>query len=67
LEQGDEGEPGRRRGRLSTGGEEVGELVVAVERSEFVGDAETEGSLGEGGMSHTLSFFGDGEVRPGME
>src|SRR5512143_4312132 len=48
LEHGDEGEPCGRGGRLSAGGEELGELIVAVERSEFVGDSETEGALGKG-------------------
>src|SRR5512135_3256641 len=67
LEQGDEGEPGGRSGRMSAGGEEVGELVVVVERSEFVGDPETEGPPGEGGVSDALGLFGDGEVGSGVE
>ena len=37
------------------------------DEAEFIGDAEAEGSLGEGGVSHTLGFFGDREVRSGME
>jgi hypothetical protein len=52
---------------LSTGGEQRGELGVAVERPEFVGDAESEGSLGEGGVGDTLGLFGDGEVGSGLE
>ena len=67
LEDRGQREPGGRRGRLTAGGEEVGELVVAVERSEFVGDPETEGPLGEGGVSDTLGLFGDGEVGSGLE
>jgi hypothetical protein len=67
LEQGDEGEPCGGGGRLPAGGEEVGELVVAVERPEFVGDAETEGRLGESGKSDALRVFGDGEVGSGLE
>ena len=39
-------------------GNSVGELVVAVERPEFIGDAEAEGSLGEGGVGDALGLFG---------
>ena len=42
-------------------GNSVGELVVAVERSEFIGDAEAEGALGEGGVGDALGLFGDRE------
>ena len=47
LEDGGQGQPRGRGGRLSAGGEQVGELVVAVERSEFVGDAEAKVPLGK--------------------
>ena len=59
LEHGGQGEPCGRGGRLSAGGEQLGELVVAVERSEFIGDAEAEGALGEGGVGDALGLFGD--------
>ena len=45
LEHGDQGQPCGRGGRLSACGEQVGELGVAVQRSELIGDAEAEGSL----------------------
>ena len=67
LEDGGQGEPCGRGGRLSAGGEQVGELVVAVERSEFVGDAEAEGAFGEGGVGDALGLFGDRERRLGVE
>src|SRR5512143_1303976 len=57
LEHRGQGEPGGGGGRLSAGGEEGGELVVTVEWSEFVGDAEAEGSLGESGVGDALGFF----------
>ena len=67
LEDGDEGEPGGGGGRLAAGGEQVSELIVAEERAEFIGDAESEGSLGESGVGDALGLFGDREVRSGME
>src|SRR4051794_1034031 len=63
LEDGSDGEPSRRGGRLSAGGEQLGELVVAVERSEFIGDAEAKGAFGEGGLGDALGLFGDGKRR----
>ena len=67
LEHGSQGEPGGGGSRLSAGGEELGELVVTVERSEFIGDAEAEGSLGESGVGDAPGFFGDRVVRLGLE
>ena len=59
LEDGGHGEPCGRGGGLSAGGEQLGELVVAVERPEFIGDAEAEGAFGEGGVGDALGLFGD--------
>jgi hypothetical protein len=59
LEDGSHGEPSRRGGRLSAGGEELGELVVVVEGSEFIGDAEAKVAFGEGGMGDALCLYGD--------
>ena len=59
LEDGGQSQPCRRSGRLSAGGEEVGELVVAVEATELVGDAEAKGALGEGGLCDASGLFGD--------
>jgi hypothetical protein len=67
LENGGQREPSGRGGRLSAGGEQVGELVVAVEWSEFVGDAEAEGALGESGVGDALGLFGDRTGRLGVE
>ena len=39
LEHGGQGEPGGGGGRLAAGGEGVGELIVAEEQAEFLGDA----------------------------
>ena len=39
LEHGGQGEPGGGGGRLAAGGEQVGELIVAEEQAEFLGDA----------------------------
>ena len=57
----------RARRPAVSGGEQVGELAVAVEGSEFIGDTTAEGALGKGGESHTLGLFGDRGVRSGME
>ena len=59
LEDGGQGQPGGRSRGLAAGGEQIGELVVAVERSEFIGDAEAEGALGEGGVGDAPGLFGD--------
>ena len=59
LEDGGHGEPSGGGGGLSAGGEQLGELVVAVEGSEFIGDAEAKGAFGEGGMGDALGLFGD--------
>ena len=67
LEDGGQGEPCGGGGGLSAGGEELGELSVAVERPEFIGDAEADGPLGEGGVGDAPSLVGDGEVRLGLE
>jgi hypothetical protein len=67
LEDGGHGEPCGGGGGLSAGGEEVGELSVAVERPEFVGDAEAEGALGKGGVGDALGLFGDCEGGLGLE
>ena len=63
LEDGGQGEPCGRGGGLSAGGEELGELVVAVERPEFIGDAEAKGAFGEGGVGDALGLFGDRSSR----
>ena len=62
LEHRDQSQPCGRGGRLSAGGEQVGELGVIVQRSELITDAEAEGALGKRGAGHTLGFFGDREV-----
>ncbi len=59
LEDGGHGEPCGGGGRLSAGGEQLGELVVAVEATELIGDAEAKGAFGEGGMGDALGLFGD--------
>ena len=45
LEDGGQGEPNGGGGRLAAGGEQLGELVVAEERAEFLGDAEAMSAL----------------------
>jgi hypothetical protein len=67
LEHGGQREPSGRGGRLAAGGEQLGELVVAVEQSEFIGDAEAESALGESGVGHALGLFGDRTGRSGVE
>ena len=59
LEDGGQGEPCGGGGRLSAVGEQRGELVVAVERPELIGDAEAERAFGEGGPGDALGLFGD--------
>ena len=59
LEDGDQSQPCRRSRRLSAGGEDLGELVVAVEATELVGNAEAKGAFGEGGMGDAPGLFGD--------
>ena len=67
LEDGGQGEPCGRGGRLAAGGEQLGELIIAEERAEFIGDAEAEGSLGEGGVGHASGLVGDRRVRLRVE
>jgi hypothetical protein len=67
LEDGGQGQPGGRGGRLAAGGKQAGELVVTVERSEFISDAEAEGALGEGGVGDAPGLFGDYRVRLGVK
>jgi hypothetical protein len=59
LEDRSHGEPSGGADGLSAGGEQRGELVVAVERSEFLGDAEAERAFGEGSTGDALGQFGD--------
>lgn len=67
LEDGDEGEPPRGRGRLADIGVEVGEVVVAEERAEPVAGGEVGVPLGEGGPGDASGLGGDGEVGLGAE
>ena len=67
LEDGGQGQPGGRIRRLAARGKQIGELVVTVERPEFIGDAQAEGALGEGGVGDALRLFGDCRIRLGME
>ena len=56
LEHGGQGEPGGGGGRLAAGGEQVGELIVAEEQAEFLGDAKA-GTIrcqGQFGVSSSL-------------
>jgi hypothetical protein len=41
------------------GWEQLGELVVAVEVTEVVGDPQAESALGEGGMGDAVGLFRD--------
>src|SRR4051812_11681269 len=59
LEDGGGGEPCGEGGGLSAGGKQLGELLVAVERTEFIGDAEAKRAFGEGGVGDALGLFGD--------
>jgi len=63
LEDGGQGQPRRRSSRLPAGGEQLSELVVAVEATELVGDAEAEGPFGEGGLCDASGLFGDRDSR----
>jgi hypothetical protein len=67
LEDADPSQSCGRGGRLATGGEQLGELVVAVEVTEFVGDPEAESPLGEGGLGDALGLFGNRKRRLGAK
>ena len=55
----------RAEDRLTAGGEQFGERLVAEEVTEFISDAEAESALGEGGVSDALGQFGDRRERRG--
>jgi hypothetical protein len=59
LEDRGQRQPCGRGGGLAAGGEERGELLVVVERSEFIGDAEAKCAFGEGSLGDALGLFGD--------
>jgi hypothetical protein len=59
LEDGDPSQPCGGGGRLTAGGEQVGELIVPVELTKFVGDTKAESALGAGGVSDALGLIGD--------
>ena len=65
LKNGDPSQASGRGGRLAAGGEQLGELVVAVEVTQLVGDAEAEGAFGEGGVGDAVSLLGDRKRRLG--
>ena len=65
LEDADPSQPCRRGSRLTAGGEQRGELIVAVEVTEFVGDAEAESAFGKSGVSDALGLVGDRRQRLG--
>jgi len=67
LEDGDQSKPCGRGSRLATGEEQLGELVTAVEATDFVGEAETEVAGGESGAGHAAGFVRDGVVELGVE
>jgi hypothetical protein len=63
LEDADPSQPSQRGGRLTAGGEQRGERIVADEVTEFVGDAEAESAFGKGGVSDALGRVRDREPR----
>jgi hypothetical protein len=67
LEDGDQSQPCRRSGRLASGGEQLGELIVTVEATELVSDAEAESAFGEGGVGDAVGLFGDRMRRLGAK
>jgi hypothetical protein len=57
----------RRGRRLTAGGEHRSERIVAVEVTEFVGDAEAESAFGKNGVSDALGLVGDRRQRLGVQ
>jgi hypothetical protein len=67
LEDRGQRQPGGRGGGLAPDGEEVSELVVVIERSEFISDAKAQRAFWEGGPGDALGLFGDGMSRQWAE
>jgi hypothetical protein len=67
LEDGHQGEPPGRRGRLTARGEEVGEGRVLVDRAEFVAHAHERMPFGEGRPRDAGGFVGDGRHGTGLQ
>jgi hypothetical protein len=67
LEHRRPGQAPGRLGRLPAPGEQVGEPLVRVQRTQGIGHRQTEGAVRKGGTGDAASFLGNLEDRTGLE